>query len=104
MSHFGLDVGSRSLKAVQMSKSGNAWRLHTAGVVGFPRPVKLTTEQEIAQVADLVKRLASEIRISTKDVVVSLPESQVFTRLVKFPPLTDQEIASAIKWEAEQYV
>jgi type IV pilus assembly protein PilM len=28
----------------------------------------------------------------------------VFTRTIKFPLLTDSEIASAVKWEAEQYI
>jgi len=35
---------------------------------------------------------------------VALPEQLVFTRAIKFPLLTDQEIAQAVKWEAEQYI
>jgi type IV pilus assembly protein PilM len=37
-------------------------------------------------------------------VVASLPESQIFTRVIDMPVLTDNELQSAIKYEAEQYI
>ena len=54
--------------------------------------------------AETIRKLYKEVRISSKEVSIALPESQVFIRTVKFPLLTDSEIASAIKWEAEQYI
>ncbi|MFH1971245.1 MAG: type IV pilus assembly protein PilM, partial [Patescibacteria group bacterium] len=61
-------------------------------------------EKELADLALLIKKLHKEAKISSKEVVIALPEEKVFTRVIQFPLLTDQEIASAIKWEAEQYI
>ena len=52
----------------------------------------------------IVKKLHAQAGVSTKDVVLSIPEPLVFTRTIKFPLLTDTEIASAVKWESEQYI
>src|SRR5258708_366377 len=46
----------------------------------------------------------SDTKVNGKDVAISLPESLVFTRSLKLPPLTDEEIASAVKWQAEDIV
>jgi type IV pilus assembly protein PilM len=54
--------------------------------------------------ATIIGKLHKEARISGKDIAIALPEALVFTRVVTFPLLTDQEISSAIKWEAEQYI
>ncbi|MCL5411359.1 MAG: pilus assembly protein PilM [Patescibacteria group bacterium] len=101
---FGLDIGSFSTKMVQLTP-GNNPSLVAAGSI--PTPVKALfseSDQDIEELADALKKLHQEVRISTPYVAAALPESQIFTRVVEMPPLTDAEVASAIKWEAEQYV
>lgn len=102
----GLDIGSKTIKIVEVTKEGNTFRLRGSGVIGFQgvTPDKATDANELTSLATVIKKLHKEAGISSKDVAIALPEAQVFTRTVKFPPLTDQEIASAVKWEAEQYV
>ena len=102
----GLDIGSRTIKIVELAKEGNVWRLRASGVIGFQgvAPEKATDASELTALATVIKKLHKEAGVSSKEVAIALPESQVFTRTVKFPPLTDQEIASAVKWEAEQYI
>jgi type IV pilus assembly protein PilM len=58
----------------------------------------------MASLGQIVKKLHSEAGVSSADVVISIPEPLVFTRTIKFPLLTDAEIASAVKWESEQYI
>jgi type IV pilus assembly protein PilM len=103
---LGLDIGSKTIKIVELSKEGKTWKLKASGVIGYKGnpPEHLKDDKEFALLAEAIKRLCKETRVSTKNVVVSLPETQVFTRTVNFPPLTDSEISSAIKWEAEQYI
>lgn len=103
---IGIDIGSKTIKMVELAKEGANWKLRASGVIGFQgaTPDKARDENELAALAVVIKKLYKEAKISGKDVVVALPEPQVFTRTVKFPPLTDQEIASAVKWEAEQYI
>jgi len=102
----GLDIGSKTIKIVEVEKQGNNFTLKGSGVVGYSglSIENMKDEKEYVQLADTIKKLCKETRISKKDVVLSLPENQVFTRIVRFPLLTDQEIDSAVKWEAEQYI
>jgi type IV pilus assembly protein PilM len=102
----GIDIGSKTIKMVELSGSEGSWRLNASGVVGYKGvpPDHAKDDSEIQSLAQAIKKLHKEANISSKEVAIALPESQVFTRTVKFPPLTDQEIASAVKWEAEQYI
>lgn len=102
----GLDIGSKTIKIVELLKEGNSIKLNGSGVVGYKgiSPDKFKDERELADLALLIKKLHKEAKITSKDVAIALPEAKVFTRVIQFPLLTDQEIASAIKWEAEQYI
>jgi type IV pilus assembly protein PilM len=102
----GLDIGSKTIKVVELDKSGNRFNLKAAGLVGYTGSdlAKMTDEKEIAQMADVLRKVFSDAKISAKEVTIALPEPQVFTRAIRFPLLTDQEISSAVKWEAEQYI
>lgn len=105
MASFGLDIGSHSVKAVELAREGENWRLLAAGVSEVPSPgMQSENEKDLLAVSTAVRKLHSDAKISTPNVVLALPETQVFTRPVKFPALTEKEVASAIQWEAEQYI
>lgn len=102
----GLDIGSKTIKIVELSKEGGKLRLKASGIVGYKgkSPDQAKEDKEIVPLADAIKKLHKEAKIGSRDVTIALPEPQVFTRTIKFPLLTDAEIASAVKWEAEQYI
>lgn len=102
----GIDIGSKTIKIVELEKEGNAFKLRGSGIVGYQgsSPEHARDEKEFLALADVIRKLHKEAKISSKEVTIALPEPQVFTRTIKFPPLTDQEITSAVKWEAEQYI
>lgn len=103
----GLDIGSRSIKVVELTREGAGWALRSAGAVGYSGPsieANLNDEKAVSELANVIRKLIKDARINGRDVAISLPETQVFTRLMQFPLLTDAEIASAVKWEAEEYI
>lgn len=102
---LGIDIGSHSIKVVELEQEKNRWRLISAGIAQAPAPGIISeNERDLVAVAQAIKKLTSDAKISEKKAVVSLPESKVYTRLVLFPPLSDQEIASAIGWQIEGYI
>jgi type IV pilus assembly protein PilM len=103
---IGIDIGSKTIKVVELEKNGASYSLVASGVVGYSGSTvdKMSDEKEMSLIAQVIKKLCLEARISSKEAIISIPESLAFTRTIKFPPLTDSEIASAIKWEAEQYI
>lgn len=102
----GLDIGSKTIKVVSLSRDGDKFTLTGAGVVGYSGVdvAHVQDEKGLVDMAGVIKKLFKDAGINSKDVAIALPESQVFTRAISFPLLTDQEIGSAVKWEAEQYI
>lgn len=104
--NVGLDIGYSSIKAVVMSKEGDQFRLISLGSVPAPRPgIVSDNDTDLEALADAIKRLLALTKIDTKDVVVALPESKVFTRIIdEFPYLNDNELTSAIRYAAEEFI
>ena len=103
----GLDIGTRSIKVVEVGRDGAGFALRSAGAVGYNGPAidaNLNDDKAIADIAGIIKKLFKDAKIGSRDVSISLPETQVFTRVMQFPLLNDAEIASAVKWEAEEYI
>lgn len=102
----GLDIGSKTIKIVELDKSRDSYKLKASGIIGYKSntPEHLADDKELAVLSDVIRKLHKEAKIVGKEVVVSIPETQVYTRMIRFPLLTDSEVASAVKWEAEQYI
>ncbi|KKR69656.1 MAG: Type IV pilus assembly protein PilM [Candidatus Woesebacteria bacterium GW2011_GWA2_40_7b] len=102
----GLDIGSKTIKIVDLAKDGAGFSLSATGIVGYTGNsiVKIEDEKEMTSLSQVIRKLHKEAGVSSHDVVLSISEPQVFTRTIKFPLLMDSEIASAVKWEAEQYI
>lgn len=102
----GIDIGSKTIKIVEIERETNGFILSASGVVGYSgTPIeKMVDEKEMVGIAQVIKKLHAEAGVTSKEIVISIPEPLVFTRSIKFPLLTDSEIASAVKWESEQYI
>jgi len=102
---IGLDIGSTSIKIVYVGRQGGSVHLLSAGVVRAPALGMLSdSETDLVVIATTIKKLMADTKISGKEVAVALPESEVVTRVIEMPNLSDQELSSAIEWEAEQYI
>ncbi len=103
---LGLDVGSKYIKYTELLHiDKNRYQLISVGMC--PGPVKgLNSEASIDHEAlgVTIKKLLKDGGVRSKMVNVALPEANVFTRIIQVPPLSERELASAIKWEAEQYI
>jgi len=105
MDFFGLDIGSHNIKAVQLKRAQDKYQLVAlSSVPSTPRGLASEAESDLTALAEAIKKLHKEAKITTKNVTTALPEDQVFTRVITLPKLTDEELNSALKWEAEQYV
>ena len=103
---FGLDIGATTIKAVWLSWQNNGFLFKSASTL--PAPIKgILSESPLDQdeMAKAIRKLVIEsAKITTPYVNVSLPENQVYTRIIEMPVLSDKELSSAIYWEAEQHI
>lgn len=101
---LGVDIGSSSIKIVQIER-GASPTLQTYGMVDIPEPItSQTTDEVVHKIADLLKNLMEKARVTTKDCVMSLPNSSVFTSVIDMPKMGDKEMESAMQFEAKKYV
>lgn len=101
---LGVDIGSSSIKIVQIDRGDNP-QLVTYGMVDIPAPISSqTTDEQVHQIADLLKNLMEKAHVTTKDCIMSLPNSAVFTSVIDMPKMGDKEMESAMQFEAKKYV
>ncbi|MBI3341698.1 pilus assembly protein PilM [Candidatus Curtissbacteria bacterium] len=102
---FGLDIGRSFVKVVEVTASGNSHILKAAGNILTPGGgMQSESPVDLSKVSDAIKSCVEKAGIETESAAVSLIESQVVSRLIQLPNLTDKELAAAISWEAEQYI
>lgn len=105
MDFFGLDIGSHNIKIVQLKREESKYQLISLGSApSTAKGLASDADSDLTALASVIKKLHQEAKIGTKNVVAALTEDQVFTRVITLPKLSEEELNSALKWEAEQYV
>lgn len=100
-----LDIGSNSIKVVQMNQTKKGWELVKLGMSELP-PEAIVDGSIIDSitVTNTIRELIKEHGIKVADAVSSLTGHSVIIKKVNFPAMTDDELAESIQWEAEQYI
>lgn len=104
---FGLDFSDRSIKVVQFQREGQQVKLRSYGKREIPEGI--VVGGEVKDGAALVKEIKESMKkakpypITTKEVVLSLPESKCFIKVIKMPKLSAIEIEETIRFKAEEY-
>lgn len=104
MKHFGLDIGTGSIKIVQLEKEEGKERLLGLGEVKNPFTGKEIPQEMMTKTAEAIKKLRDDLEIKSKLAVVALPEDEVISRVIVFPPLKEKEVAKALFYEVETFV
>jgi len=105
MEFFGLDIGSQNIKLAQLKKIKDKYQLVAFGSApSTTRGLISEAEGDLTALAEIIKKLHRDVGIKTKNVATALPQDQVFARMITLPFLSEEEIESALQWEAEQYI
>lgn len=102
---FGLDIGTTSLKVALVRKQGETYMLDAVAVA--PTTKKGVISESIADqqaLAAQIKQMHSNSGIKIIDASISIPEIQVYTKVIEMPSLSEQELAAALKFQMEQYI
>lgn len=102
---FGLDIGTTSIKALSLKKGGNSFAIESMGLGPAPQKgIMSESPEDLHKFAEAVKQIITSANIKQKEVNVALPESQVYTKIIEMPALSEKELAAALKYEMEQYI
>lgn len=106
---IGVDVGSSSLKVVQLRRQGGTAVLETYGELALGpyagAEVGQATNLPAAKIAETLKDLLREANVTTKSAGVSIPFSRSLLTLVELPRRDDaSEQKTVIELEARKYI
>jgi type IV pilus assembly protein PilM len=105
----GLDIGSYAIKAAELTsrgKGGSAtFAVKKLGYEILPRDAIVEgTIIDTATVAETIKMIFAENKISTKNVVISVSGNSVIIKKISLPPMDQEELKESIFWEAKHSI
>jgi len=102
---IGIDVGSNAIRFVQLRKTGEKYSLTSFGSAQLPPNISQSDSKlDMQKVSQIIQQLIRSSKVSTKNVVTALPGSSVFSTVIKMPPMSQQELSQAVKYQAEQNI
>lgn len=101
----GIDIGSSSVKLVQLWQTRDGYQLLNAAIMPLPPEAIVDNSlMDTAAVVDAVKNLVASQGIKSKDAACSISGNAVIIRKISLPAMTSEELEDQISWEAEQYI
>jgi type IV pilus assembly protein PilM len=103
----GLDIGSSSVKAVELSRRGRGkeFELTHLGVASMPaEAIVQGAFLNSSAIVEGIREAIEKAKIRTKNVAAAVSGHSVIVKKVSLPAMTRDELDEQIRWEAEQYI
>ncbi len=110
----GIDIGTASIKVVEISKWGGGKTLENYGEI---KSISLYKEEQPFRtfqgagytlsdffISRAIKAILDESGIRTKEVIFSVPDYSTFCISFEMPPMTVKEIPESVRYHAPQYI
>lgn len=103
---LGLDISSTTVKLLELSRSGERYRVESYGVASLPVDAVIEKNvNDIAGVAKAVTQVVNQSKTKVKFVSAAVAGSSVITKLVDMPEgLNDDAMEAQLAVEADQYI
>lgn len=101
----GLDIGSHSVKLVELSESKGSYRLKNFAMVNLPQDVIVDgTVMDSGAIIDVLKDLISRRKLRNRKVAISVSGFSVIIKKIAVAMMSEEELLESIQWEAAQYI
>src|SRR5438093_9193870 len=101
----GLDIGSSSVKVVQLKETSKGYQLVNFGIE--PLPAQTIVDGAIMNqtaVVDAIKQLKVALKLKAREVATAISGHSVIIKKIKVPMMTPEELEEQIPWEAEHHI
>lgn len=114
-SFLGIDIGTASIKIVELSKKGERKVLENYGEIsthevgerpfrtGFT-PEKSSFSLSTREISQGVLAILAEAKINSRLATFSIPDFSSFFTTIELPPMTREELPRAVHFEARQHI
>lgn len=101
----GLDIGSSSVKAVELKKSGDGFELLSYGLEPLAQDTVVDGAiMDAPSVAEKIVAIFEGQKIKSKDVATAVSGHSVIVKPLKMPVMNEDELYDRIHAEASQYI
>ena len=101
----GLDIGSGSIKILQLRKSKDKYQVERWGIKALPTETIVDGSiMDGLEVVSAIKEIAAEQKLKQKNVALSISGTSVIVKKISLPLMTEEDLQKQIKFEAEQYI
>ncbi len=101
----GLNIGKKSIKAVELEeRKGKLFLTNYGTYTNNKFSSSSDPLEDVNGIAASLSEFFSETGFSTSDVILSIDETYVFMTVIKMPIMSDKELKSSVKYEAEQHI
>jgi type IV pilus assembly protein PilM len=101
----GLDIGSHSIKLVEIEDSKKGKILKNFGIIGLPQSAIVEGSiKEIEIVSSAIKTLYKNLKVKNKNVVTSISGYSVIVKKISITKKDETDLETSIQEEAEQYI
>ena len=98
---IGLDIGTTTVRLLQLGGKEQDLRVMDAGKAGIPAEVKADPKRRREFLLENVRRLVKERRFRGRETVMTLPPGAMAVRNIRMPKMPDEELVTAVNWEAQ---
>src|SRR5918999_3992271 len=101
----GLDIGSSSVKAVELNKKGNTLQLVNLGFENL-QPDTIVDGQimELNNVANVITSIFNEHQIKTSRIAAGVSGHSVIVKNIVLPQMSKDELQESFSWHAEEHI
>lgn len=109
---LGLDIGTSSIKIVELEKKGARFELTNYGLFEIKEAASLSQSDSNRSILKLpdqeisvgIQELIKKAGFKFSDVVVSIPSFSTFATVIEMPYVSNEDLARALPFEAKKYI
>lgn len=102
---IGLDIGTHSIKLVQVKETKKGYQLLNFGILPLPQEAIVDgTIMDVNAAAEKIRNLLAAEKVKVKEAVISVSGHAVIVKKIKLPLMSEDQLSESISWEAEQYI
>lgn len=102
---IGLDIGTNTFRAVQLKGNHKIPLLTQVGSINIPRGAIEEGEIiDVVAVSESLRELWKKLGLRQRQVIIGVANQKVIVRLVELPYTTEDELRSALRYQAQEYI
>src|SRR5258708_7618716 len=101
----GLDIGSSSVKAVELQRKGGTLQLTSLGYENLQTDTIVDGQiMELNNVSDVISSIFNEHKIKTTRVAAGVSGHSVIVKNIVVPSMSEAELHESFSWHAEEHI